>query len=94
MGGSQVFIETNGEYSVSDLLKSVIVSSANDASVALAEKIAGSEEEFVVLMNKRAKELNLSGTNYVNCTGLPAPNQFSCARDTAILLREVSSHEI
>ena len=94
MGGSQVFIETNGEYSVSDLLKSVIVSSANDASVALAEKIAGSEEEFVVLMNKRAKELNLSGTNYVNCTGLPAPNQFSCARDTAILLKEVSSHDI
>lgn len=94
MGGSQVFIETNGEYSVADMLKSVIVSSANDASVALAEKIAGSEEEFVNMMNARAKELNLSGTNYVNCTGLPAPNQFSCAKDTAILLREVSSHDI
>lgn len=94
MGGSQVFIETNGEYSVADMLKSVIVSSANDASVALAEKIAGSEEEFVNMMNARAKELGLVGTNYINCTGLPAPNQFSCAKDTAILLREVSSHEI
>lgn len=94
MGGSQVFIETNGEYSVADMLKSVIVSSANDASVALAEKIAGSEEEFVNMMNARAKELGLVGTNYVNCTGLPAPNQFSCAKDTAILLGEVSSHDI
>lgn len=94
MGGSQVFIETNGEYSVADMLKSVIVSSANDASVALAEKIAGSEEEFVNMMNARAKELGLVGTNYINCTGLPAPNQFSCAKDTAILLREVSSHDI
>lgn len=94
MGGSQVFIETNGEYSVADMLKSVIVSSANDASVALAEKIAGSEEEFVNMMNARAKELGLVGTNYVNCTGLPAPNQFSCAKDTAVLLKEVSSHEI
>ncbi len=94
MGGSQVFIEANGEYSVADMLKSVIVSSANDASVALAEKIAGSEEEFVKMMNTRAKELGLVGTNYVNCTGLPAPNQFSCAKDTAVLLKEVSSHDI
>jgi serine-type D-Ala-D-Ala carboxypeptidase (penicillin-binding protein 5/6) len=94
MGGSQVFIETNGEYSVADMLKSVIVSSANDASVALAEKIAGSEEEFVNMMNARAKELGLEGTNYVNCTGLPAPNQFSCAKDTAMLLKEVCSHDI
>ena len=94
MGGSQVFIETNGEYSVADMLKSVIVSSANDASVALAEKIAGSEEEFVNMMNARAKELGLVGTNYVNCTGLPASNQFSCAKDTAVLLKEVSLHEI
>ena len=94
MGGSQVFIEANGEYSVADMLKSVIVSSANDASVALAEKIAGSEEEFVNMMNARAKELGLEGTNYVNCTGLPAPNQFSCAKDTAMLLKEVCSHDI
>lgn len=94
MGGSQVFIEENGEYTAGDLLKSCIVSSANDASVALAEKIAGSEENFVVLMNKKAKELGMKGTNYVNATGLPASGQFSCAKDTAKLLKLVSSHQI
>ena len=94
MGGSQVFIEANGEYSVGDLLKSCIVSSANDASVALAEKIAGSEENFVVLMNKKAQKLGMNNTNYVNCTGLPASNQFSCAKDTATLLKEVTKHNI
>ncbi len=93
MGGSQVFIEEDGEYSIGDLLKSTIVSSANDASVLLAETIAGSEEDFVTLMNKRAKELNLTNTNYVNCTGLPASNQFSCASDTAKLLKEVTKHD-
>lgn len=93
MGGSQVFIEEGGEYSIGDLLKSTIVSSANDASVLLAETIAGSEEDFVTLMNKRAKELNLTNTNYVNCTGLPAGNQFSCASDTAKLLKEVTKHD-
>lgn len=93
MGGSQVFIEAGGEYSVGDLLKSTIVSSANDASVALAEEIAGSEENFVLLMNKKAKELGMQNTNYVNCTGLPASNQFSCAKDTAILLKEVIKYK-
>lgn len=93
MGGSQVFIEEGGEYSVGDLLKSTIVSSANDASVALAETISGSEENFVVLMNKKAKELGLKNTNYVNCTGLPASNQYSCAKDTAILLKNILSHD-
>ncbi len=94
MGGSQVFIETNGEYSVGDLLKSCIVSSANDASVALAETIAGSEDSFVTLMNNKAEKLGMGNTNYVNCTGLPASNQFSCAKDTAILLKEVLKHDI
>jgi len=94
MGGSQVFIESNGQYSVGDLLKSTIVSSANDASVALAEAISGSEEEFVVLMNKKAKELGMTNTNYVNCTGLPASNQFSCAKDTATILKEVTKHDV
>lgn len=94
MGGSQVFIEEGGEYSISDLLKSAIVSSANDASVALAERIAGSEENFVSLMNEKAKVLGLKNTNYSNSTGLPAPNQFSTARDTAILLKDVSSRDI
>ena len=94
MGGSQVFIEAGGEYSVSDLLKSVIVSSANDASVALAEKIAGSENSFVNLMNKKAKELGMKNTNYCNATGLPMSGQFSNALDTAIILKQVTSHEI
>ncbi len=93
MGGSQVFIEANAEYSVGDLLKSTIVSSANDASVALAEQIAGSEESFVILMNKKAHELGLTNTNYVNCTGLPASGQFSCAKDTAKLLSDVLKHD-
>lgn len=93
MGGSQVFIEEGGAYTISDLLKSTIVSSANDASVLLAETISGSEENFVNLMNKTASELNLQNTNYVNCTGLPTVGQFSCAKDTALLLKEVIKFE-
>ncbi len=94
MGGSQVFIDPFVEYSVSDMLKSVIVASANDASVALSEHIAGSEEAFVKRMNKRAKELGMNDTNYVNCTGLPAPEQYSSAYDSALVLHEVTGHEI
>lgn len=94
MGGSQVFIDPYVEYSVGDLLKSVIMASANDASVALAEHISGSEEAFVSKMNNKAKELGMNNTNYVNCTGLPAPEQYSCAKDCAIVLKEVAGHEI
>ena len=94
MGGSQVFIDPFVQYSVEDMLKSVIVASANDASVALAEHICGSEEAFVKNMNKRAKELGMEDTNYVNCTGLPAPEQYSSAYDSAILLSQVSGHDI
>ena len=89
MGGSQVFIENGGSYKLEDLLKSVIVASANDASVAIAEYIAGSEDNFVRLMNNKAKELNLQNTNYCNATGLPAVNQFSSAKDVAIVLKNV-----
>ena len=94
MGGSQVFIDPYVEYSVEDLLKSVIVASANDASVALAEHISGSESNFVKRMNKRAKELGMNDTNYVNCTGLPAAEGYSSAYDCAIILRELTSHNI
>ncbi len=94
MGGSQVFIEEGGEYKVEDLLKSVIMASANDGSVLLAETIAGSENNFVKLMNNKAETLGLTNTHYANCTGLPATNQFSTARDCAKLLREVNSHEL
>ena len=94
MGGSQVFLEAGGEYKVKDLLKSVIVSSANDSSVALAERISGSVSGFVELMNNRAKSLGLVDTKYVNPTGLPAPSQFSSAKDVAKLLKEVSKYDI
>lgn len=94
MGGSQVFIDPYVEYSVGDLLKSVIMASANDASVALAEHICGNEKSFVSKMNNRAMQLGMNDTHYANCTGLPAPEQYSCARDCAIVLKEVSDHDI
>ena len=93
MGGSQVFIDPYVDYSAKDMLKSVIIASANDASVALAEHISGSEESFVVKMNEKAKALGMNDTNYVNCTGLPAPEQYSCAKDCAIVLKEVSKFD-
>ena len=92
MGGSQVFLDANTEHTVSNLLKAVIVASANDASVALAERIAGSESEFVNQMNTKASELKLENTNFVNCSGLPAPNHYSCAYDVAIIMSEVLKH--
>lgn len=94
MGGSQVFIDPYVEYSIGDMLKSVIVASANDASVALAERISGSEQAFVTKMNKRAKELGLNNTIYVNASGLPEPGQYSTARDVAKLFKEVINHKL
>ena len=73
-------------------MKSVIVGSANDSAVALAEYLYGSEELFVAYMNERASELGLTGTNYVNCTGLPAEGQYTTARDVATIAREMFSH--
>ncbi len=93
MGGSQVFIDPYVEYKAEDLIKSVIMMSANDASVALAEYIAGSESAFVQKMNDRAKSLKMDNTLYANCTGLPAPEQYSCAYDCAILLKELLKHD-
>ena len=93
MGGSQVFLDPYVVYSFEDLLKSVIMASANDASVALAEYFNGNEKAFTNRMNKRAKELGMNDTHYANCTGLPAPEQYSSAKDTAILLKEILKHE-
>ena len=93
MGGSQVFIDPYVDYKLGDLLKSVIMASANDGSVALAEHIAGSEGNFVKQMNKKAKELQMNDTNYVNCTGLPAPEQYSSAYDSALVLSEVTKYD-
>ena len=94
MGGSQVFIDPYADYSFEDLLKSVIMASANDASVALAEYFNGNENAFVNRMNKRAKELGMTDTHYANCTGLPAAEQYSSAKDTAVLLREILKHDV
>lgn len=94
MGGSQVFIDAFEEYKLEDLFKSVIMASANDGSVALAEYISGSESNFVKQMNKRASELGMNDTNYVNCTGLPAPEQYSSAYDSAILMSEVVKYDL
>lgn len=94
MGGSQIFIDANCEYEISQLLKSVIVASANDSSVALAEHIAGSEQNFVKLMNEKSHELNLKNTNYSNCTGLPTNDGYSCAFDQAIILKQVLSYDL
>ncbi len=94
MGGSQVFLDPYVEYSFEDLLKSVIMASANDASVALAEYFNGNESAFTNRMNRRAKELGMIDTHYSNCTGLPAPEQYSSAKDTAIVLKEILKHDI
>lgn len=93
MGGSQIFLDANSEYNLGELLKSVIVCSANDSSIALAEHICGSESVFVDKMNDRAKEMGLENTNYINCTGLPADNQYSCALDVSKILKNVLSYE-
>lgn len=93
MGGSQMFLDSGEEYSVNDLIKGVIVVSANDASYALAERIAGSVEAFVSLMNKRAKELGMNNTHFANCTGLPSESeQYSTAKDVNIMTRQLMSH--
>jgi len=92
-GGTQVFIDANTMHKVSDLLKAVVVCSANDACVALAEKIAGSEEAFVEMMNKKAREMGLSA-NFVNCTGLSAQGQTMSARDVAKVCAELVKYDL
>lgn len=93
MGGSQVFLEENGEYKIGELIKSIVVSSANDACVAMAETICGSEDNFIEKMNQKAKELKMDDTIFVNCTGLPKPGQYSCAKDVAKMFSELIKHE-
>jgi D-alanyl-D-alanine carboxypeptidase (penicillin-binding protein 5/6) len=88
MGGSQIYLEPGEEMSMKDMLISVAVGSANDASVAVAEHIAGSVEAFVDMMNKRARELGCKHTRFANPTGLPAENHYTSALDMAIILRE------
>lgn len=93
MGGSQVFLEENNEYTVSNLLKAIIVASANDACVAMAEKISGSENSFIDKMNEKCKDLDMNNTVFSNCTGLPKPGQYSCAGDVAKMFSELIKHQ-
>ena len=92
MGGSQVFLEPGEEMSVHDMLKAVAVASGNDAAVALAEFVAGSAEGFSELMNKRAAELGMENTHFVNCNGLDAEGHLTTARDISLMSRALVSH--
>ena len=94
MGGSQIWLEPGEGMTVDELLKATVIASANDACVALGEAIAGSEEGFVALMNKRAKELGMNNTNFVNATGLDAENHYTSAHDVAIMSAELIKHSL
>lgn len=96
MGGSQIWLEVGEIMSVDDLLKAVVVASANDACVALGVHIAGSLSGFVNMMNDRAAELNLENSNFENCTGLDdtTKNHYSCAYDLGIIACEVMKHQL
>ena len=96
-GGSQVYLEPGEQMSMDEMLKSVVVSSANDCATALAEHIAGSEAAFVEMMNARAAELKLTDTHFVNCTGLDdepnAAEHLTSAHDIAVMSRELLKHD-
>lgn len=93
MGGSQIFLEPGEEMTVDELLKGIAIGSGNDASVAMAERIAGSEDAFIDMMNKKAKELGLKNTKFQNTTGLPVEDHYSSAYDMAIMSKELLKYE-
>ncbi|MEO7221463.1 MAG: D-alanyl-D-alanine carboxypeptidase family protein, partial [Devosia sp.] len=88
-GGSTMFAELNSQIRVDDLIRSVIIQSGNDAAIALAEGIGGTEQTFSKIANQLAKQIGLNGSNFVNSTGLPDPDQYSTARDLALLARYI-----
>ena len=94
MGGSTIFLDTNEVMSLDDLLKGIAVASANDACVAVAEHMCGSVESFVDKMNKRAKELGMKDTNFVNCNGLDVENHHTSAYDIGVMSRELLKHKM
>lgn len=95
MGGTQIFLEENEQMVVEDLLKSMIIASANDAAVCLAESISGSEDFFVASMNNEVKKLGLINTNFSNVTGLPTSNHYSSSYDMAMIARNLLlAHEL
>lgn len=89
MGGSQIYLAANTRVKLSALLEAITIASANDASVAVSEAIAGSYNNFIDLMNKKAEELGMDNTNFVNSSGLPSKNHYSSARDIAVMSREL-----
>lgn len=93
MGGSDIWLEPGETMSVDDLLKATVIMSANDAAVALAEHVAGSEDEFVSRMNQRAKELGMANTVFKNCNGLDEDGHLSTAKDVALMSSELIKHE-
>ena len=93
MGGSQIYLTTGEEMTVEDMMKGISMASANDATVAMAEFIAGTEVEFVKLMNDKVKELGLKNTYFKNCTGLDEEGHYSSAYDMAVIARELLKHE-
>ncbi|AWX55841.1 MULTISPECIES: D-alanyl-D-alanine carboxypeptidase family protein [Brevibacillus] len=93
MGGSQIFLQPGEEMTVEDMMKGIAIASGNDASVAMAEHLAGTEESFVARMNERAQQLGMKNTHFVNSNGLPAANHYSSAADIAIMSRELLKHE-
>ncbi len=96
MGGSQIWLEVGETMTVDELLKAVVVASANDACAALGEYISGSLPSFITEMNQRAQELGLENTNFENCTGLDdsAVNHYSCAYDLAVIAKEVLKYDL
>lgn len=93
MGGSQIFLEPGEEMTVDELMRGIAIGSGNDASVAMAERIAGSEEAFVEMMNKKAKQLGLKDTVFKNATGLPAEGHYSSAYDMAMMAKELLKYD-
>ena len=89
MGGSQIYLEEGEKMTVRDLMKGISVASANDATVAMAEYISGTEEKFVKRMNEKVKELGLVNTNFMNCTGLDEENHYSSAYDMVMIARDL-----
>ncbi|MEH7107413.1 MULTISPECIES: D-alanyl-D-alanine carboxypeptidase family protein [Bacillaceae] len=93
MGGSQIFLEPGEEMTTEEMLKGIAIGSGNDASVAMAERIAGSEEAFVDMMNQKVKELGLKNTVFKNTTGLPESGHYSSAHDMAVMAKELLKYE-
>lgn len=93
MGGTQIYLETGEKISVRDLIKGITMASANDAMVAIAERLAGTEEAFVKLMNDKVKEMGLKNTNFKNVTGLDEKDHYSTAYDMALIAKELLKHE-